>query len=74
MIALTEGRSCVLHQSSDFAAVERYENPGVGLNYPYETILQKEDLKEDFWLKKNAEYVARLKQSPDDSPNRQGTP
>lgn len=45
-----------------FAAVERYENPGVGLNYPYETILQKEDLKEEFWLLKNAEYVARLKQ------------
>ncbi|MCI0642224.1 MAG: c-type cytochrome [Gemmataceae bacterium] len=44
-----------------FAAVERQENPNIGLHYPYETILQKEDLKEKFWLQRNAEYVARLK-------------
>ncbi len=44
-----------------FAAVERTENSGIGLKYPYETIPQQEPLTEAFWLRKNMEYVARLK-------------
>ncbi|MBI3409518.1 MAG: c-type cytochrome [Planctomycetes bacterium] len=44
-----------------FGAVERTQNPKTGLNFPYETITQHEDLAEDFWLRKNAEYVSRMK-------------
>jgi cytochrome c2 len=43
-----------------FAAVEKYENPGIGLN-PYETIPQREPLSDAFWLQKNVEYDAKLK-------------
>jgi hypothetical protein len=43
-----------------FAAVERIENPGIGLKHPYETIPQQEPLTEAFWLQKNAEYIAKL--------------
>ena len=44
-----------------FAAVERSENPGIGLKYPYESILQQEPLGDAYWLQKNLEYVAKLK-------------
>lgn len=44
-----------------FAAVERIQNPRVGLTFPFETILQQEDLKEQFWRQKTVDYVARLK-------------
>src|SRR5262249_50852690 len=44
-----------------FGAVERMQNPKTGLSLPFETITQHEDLSEDFWLRKNAEYVSRLK-------------
>lgn len=45
-----------------FAAVERVENPGVGLQYPYETIVQQQEGAQDaYLLEKNAQYVARLK-------------
>ncbi len=44
-----------------FAAVERFENPGIGLKYPYETIPQQEALSDAFWFQKNAEYIAKLK-------------
>src|SRR5262249_12898265 len=44
-----------------FGAVERIQNPKTGLSFPYETITQHEDLAEDFWLRKNTEYVSRMK-------------
>ena len=46
-----------------FAGVTRQINPGIGLQYPYQAIAQHEDLDGDYWRKKNAEYVARLKQA-----------
>jgi cbb3-type cytochrome oxidase cytochrome c subunit len=44
-----------------FAAVERLENPGIGLKAPYETIPQQEPLSDLFWTMKNTEYIARLR-------------
>jgi hypothetical protein len=46
-----------------FAAVERSENAGIGLKYPYESIPQQEPFSEAFWREKNAAYVAKLKAS-----------
>src|SRR5205814_794939 len=44
-----------------FAAVERLENPGIGLTFPYEAIPQQEPLTDAYWIVKNMEYVAKLK-------------
>jgi hypothetical protein len=44
-----------------FAAVERLENPGLGLKYPYESIPQQEAFDDAFWVKRNREYLERLK-------------
>src|SRR5262249_49742620 len=44
-----------------FAAVERLENPGIGLKAPYEEIPQQVPLADDYWMLKNKEYVDRLK-------------
>src|SRR5262249_47325152 len=41
-----------------FAAVDRLSNPGLGLEYPYLTIPQRE---ESYLAEANREYVARLK-------------
>jgi hypothetical protein len=46
-----------------FAAVERLENPGIGLKFPYENIPQQEPLTDAYWAQKNAEYIAKLKAS-----------
>jgi cbb3-type cytochrome oxidase cytochrome c subunit len=40
-----------------FAAVDKMENAGIGLTYPYLTIPQRD---EEFWRARTAEYVARL--------------
>jgi mono/diheme cytochrome c family protein len=45
-----------------FAAVERIINPGTGLEHPFETIQQQEDLNSEYWRNKASEYVDRLKQ------------
>lgn len=47
-----------------FAGVSRQTNPGVGLTYPRETIVQRDDLDSEYWRGKNAAYVAHLKASP----------
>ncbi len=44
-----------------FSAVERIENTGIGLKYPYDEIQQQEPLTDAFWLRKNKEYIDRLK-------------
>lgn len=44
-----------------FGAVDRMNNPGLGLTYPYEAIPQRESLNEEFWKAHTREYVARLK-------------
>src|SRR5262249_4659956 len=41
-----------------FAAVDKLSNPGVKITYPYAEVPQRE---KDYWLKKNAEYVQRLR-------------
>lgn len=46
-----------------FAAVDRTNNPGIGLKYPYEEIPQQQDLDSPYWRQKTAEYVSRLEQS-----------
>lgn len=46
-----------------FAAVEKLNNPGSGLQYPHEAVPQKQELNEAFWKAKNSEYLARLKNS-----------
>ncbi|MBM4070674.1 MAG: cytochrome c [Planctomycetes bacterium] len=48
---------------SYFAGVEKINNPGIGLRYPYEEIPQQEPLDAPFWKAKNAAYVSRLKQT-----------
>jgi hypothetical protein len=42
-----------------FAAVDKLENPGGGLNYPYLAVPQRSD---EFWHDKTRQYVAKLKQ------------
>ncbi|MSQ94942.1 MAG: c-type cytochrome [Gemmataceae bacterium] len=44
-----------------FAAVTRLTNPGVGLQYPHESIAGREDFSGDYWKNKTAEYITRLK-------------
>lgn len=44
---------------SYFSAVDRVNNPGIGLEYPYMPIPQRE---EAYLLRKNADYVRRLKE------------
>lgn len=44
-----------------FQSLERINNPAIGLTAPYERIRQQDGLDADYWKKKNAEYVARLK-------------
>jgi hypothetical protein len=42
---------------NNFGAVDRLENPGYGLTYPYLTVPQRE---EEFWRKHSQDYAARL--------------
>src|SRR5476651_2357437 len=44
-----------------FAAVERQQNTGIGLTYPYEQIKQQDAASTAYFKQKSAEYVARLK-------------
>jgi mono/diheme cytochrome c family protein len=44
-----------------FGAVERQNNPGIGLTYPYEQIKQQDAASAAYFQKKSADYVARLK-------------
>lgn len=48
---------------SYFAAVEKINNPGIGLTYPYEAVIQHESLDSPYWKTRTAEYVARLRQT-----------
>ena len=48
-----------------FAAVTRLNNPGIGLSYPHENIPARGELTNDYWRKKNAEYVALLQNTKD---------
>jgi hypothetical protein len=43
-----------------FAAVERLTNPGLGVNYPYEAIPQRDQLTGAFWQSLTSQYVDRL--------------
>ncbi len=47
-----------------FAAVDRINNPGIGLQHPYATVPQRTDLNDDFWRSRTAAYVQRLKSTP----------
>lgn len=47
-----------------FAAVERLNNAGIGLTYPYEQIKQQDADSTAYFRQKTAEYVARLKVAP----------
>lgn len=44
-----------------FGAVERQQNTGLGLTYPYEQVKQQDAAAESYFKQKSAEYVARLK-------------
>ena len=45
-----------------FAGVERLNNPGAGMTYPFEDIAQQGPaIQEGYFRQKNAEYIARLK-------------
>jgi mono/diheme cytochrome c family protein len=48
-----------------FAAVERINNPGLGLEFPQFDIPQQAPLTDPFWRERSAEYVERLKQTAD---------
>jgi hypothetical protein len=50
-----------------FGAVERINNPGVGL-YPNESIPQQAPLDDPFWTEKNRQYLERLKAPRKDGP------
>ncbi len=50
-----------------FAAVERQQNVGIGLTYPYEQIKQQDAASAAYFKQKSLEYVARLKTVPDSS-------
>jgi cytochrome c2 len=43
-----------------FGGVERMQNPGIGLTFPFEQVAQQ-DAATDYFKQKSAEYVARLK-------------
>src|SRR5262249_55195961 len=47
-----------------FAAVSRLTNPGIGLTYPYEKVQPGEGFKAPYFLKRNAEYIKKLKDTP----------
>ena len=44
-----------------FGGVERRNNPGIGLTFPFEQVAQQDAAAEDYFKQKTAEYVARLK-------------
>lgn len=44
-----------------FSAVERRQNPGIGLTYPYERIEMQDAAASAYFKQKSAEYVDRLK-------------
>jgi mono/diheme cytochrome c family protein len=46
---------------SYFAGVERLNNTGVGLTFPFDRIPQQEDLDSPFWRERTAAYVSRLR-------------
>jgi hypothetical protein len=46
-----------------FAAVTRQTNPGIGLAYPHEVIIGREDISGEYWRKKTSDYVAYLKKT-----------
>jgi mono/diheme cytochrome c family protein len=48
-----------------FAAVERLNNPGIGLGFPFEKIPQNQELTGTFWKERTATYIDRLKQTKD---------
>src|SRR5262249_42989421 len=50
--------------TSYFAAVSRLTNPGIGLPYPYEQVQPGEGFKAPYFLKRNAEYIKKLKDTP----------
>ena len=47
---------------SYFAGVERLNNTGVGLTFPFDRVPQQEDLDSPFWRERTAVYVSRLRQ------------
>jgi mono/diheme cytochrome c family protein len=47
---------------SYFAGVERINNTGVGLTFPFDRIPQQEDLDSPYWKERTAAYVSRLRQ------------
>jgi mono/diheme cytochrome c family protein len=48
-----------------FAAVDRQNNPGANITYPYVEIPQRE---ENFWTRQTSEYIARLKADKQEKP------
>jgi mono/diheme cytochrome c family protein len=47
---------------SYFAGVERLQNTGIGLAFPFDRIVQQEDLDSPFWKERTAAYLPRLRQ------------
>jgi cbb3-type cytochrome oxidase cytochrome c subunit len=53
---------------SYFAGVERLQNSGIGLTFPFDRIPQQEDLDTPFWRKRTATYLPRLLQEKTKDP------
>ncbi|MEI7685823.1 MAG: c-type cytochrome, partial [Planctomycetota bacterium] len=47
-----------------FGAVERQQNTGIGLTFPFEQVVQQDAASAAYFKKKTADYVALLKKSP----------
>jgi cbb3-type cytochrome oxidase cytochrome c subunit len=47
-----------------FAAVDRINNPAVGLQYPLDSVPQQGDLDNPYWTAMNKEYLQRLQEAP----------
>lgn len=48
-----------------FGGVDRQQNPGIGLTFPFVGVPQKADFTDPYWLNRTKEYVARLKETKD---------
>lgn len=48
-----------------FSAVDRLNNPGIGLNQSFAAVPQRGDFDDQFWRERTAEYVRRLETTDD---------
>ncbi|MCI0457151.1 MAG: c-type cytochrome [Gemmataceae bacterium] len=51
-----------------FAAVDRLNNPSLGLTFPHPALPQRGDLNDAYWRARSAEYVKRLESMSRDEP------